>query len=475
MKPQKLSILEKIGYGSGDAAVNVVISSMFLIINYFYTDIFGLRPQDIALMFFLVRGIDAISDPLMGIITDKYKSEKWGRFRPYFLFLSIPFGISVFLTFTTPDFDYAGKLIYAYATYILVTLMFTSVTIPYISLIGVITGDPKERLSASGYRLFFAKVAAFGVSILVPIMAKSLGGDNIARGYQLAMGIMALGGTLLFLFCFVTTKERIEHIVETTPYLQQLKYLVKNGQWMLLLGSCLSGTTGYVIRASVAIYYAKYYLGGDEVVQSTFMGFGVLAAILAMPVSTMITKRFCKVKLFWGSQFLVAVISAMMFFVVKPIESSSVIFDLHWSFPFISISAEPFALLLPAYLLYFILSFVVDLHAPVFWTAIAEAVDYGQAKTGVRVSGLAFGGISFAQKLGMGVAAVVVNWLFVGFNYVVPTQEVPNPTQTETALLGISLMLTMIPAIFHIINGLLIYRYKITDEYYETIKAKIHI
>ncbi|PTN08685.1 MFS transporter [Mangrovibacterium marinum] len=454
MKSQKLSILEKIGYGSGDAAVNVVISSMFLIITYFYTDIFGIKPTDVALMFGLVRLIDAISDPLMGIITDKYKSEKWGSFRPYFLYLSVPFGISVFLTFTTPDFDYAGKLIWAYATYILVTLMFTSVTIPYISLIGVLTNDPQERLEASGYRLFFAKVAAFGVSILVPIMAKSLGAGNLARGYQLAMGVMALMGTLLFLFCFVTTKERVEHIVEKTPYLKQLKYLVKNGQWMLLVGSCLSGTTGYVIRASVAIYYAKYYLGGDEIVQSTFMGTGVAAAILAMPLSTLITKRFCKVKLFWISQFGVGILSAFMFFLIKP---------------------QPDSMML-AYVLYFILSLVVDVHAPVFWTAIAEAVDYGQAQTGVRVSGLAFGGISFAQKAGMGIAGGVVGLLLSAFNYTAPTEGIPNPVQSDTALLGIALMLTLIPAVFHVINGLLIKQYKITDEYYETvIKAQIHI
>ncbi len=453
MKPQKLSILEKIGYGSGDAAVNVVISSMFLIINYFYTDIFGIKPADVAIMFLLVRLIDAISDPLMGIITDKYKSKRWGRFRPYFLYLSVPFGISVFLTFTTPDFDYAGKLIYAYASYILVTLMFTSVTIPYISLIGVLTSDPKERLAANGYRLFFAKVAAFGVSILVPIMAKSFGAGNIARGYQMAMGTMALGGTLLFLFCFVTTKERIEHIVEKTPYLQQLKYLFKNGQWMLLLGSCLSGTTGYVIRASVAIYYAKYYLGGDEVVQSTFMGTGVAAAILAMPASTLITKRFDKVKLFWMSQFGVVILSIFMFFLVQPHPTN----------------------MMTAYVTYFILSFVVDLHAPVFWSAIAEAVDYGQAETGVRVSGLAFGGISFAQKAGMGIASVVVNWMLVGFDYVAPTAEVANPVQSHAALLGIALTLTVLPAVFHLINGLLITKYKITDKYYETIKAKINI
>lgn len=447
MKTQKLSILEKIGYGSGDAAVNVVISSMFLIITYFYTDIFGIKPKDVALMFLLVRFIDAISDPLMGIITDKYKSKRWGRFRPYFLYLSVPFGISVFFTFSTPDFDYAGKLIYAYATYIFVTLMFTSVTIPYISLIGVLTSDPKERLSANGYRLFFAKVAAFMVSIVVPILAVKLGKNDIARGYQLAMGVMALMGTALLLFSFFTTTERVEHKVEKTPLLGQLKNLVKNDQWLLLWGSCLSGTTGYVIRASVAIFYAKYYLGGDASVQSTFMGTGVLAAILAMPASTYITKRFCKVKLFWMSQLAVGVLSVFMFILIKP---------------------QPDSLIL-AYVMYFILSFVVDVHAPVFWSAIAEAVDYGQVKSGVRVSGLAFGGISFAQKAGMGLAGAAVGLLLDAFGYV------PDVAQSELALLGLALMLTIIPAVFHTINAILVKRYKITDKYYLSIKDKIHI
>ncbi|MDA3880271.1 MAG: MFS transporter [Prolixibacteraceae bacterium] len=441
---QKLSILEKIGYGSGDAAVNVVISSMFLIITFFYTDIFGIKPKDVALLFLLVRFIDAISDPVMGLITDKYKS-RWGRYRPYFLFLSIPFGISVFLTFTTPEFDYAGKLIYAYITYIFVTLMFTSVTIPYISLIGVLTSDPQEKLSANGYRLFFAKVAAFMVSIIVPIMAEKLGKNDIARGYQLAMGLMALMGTLLFLFSFFTTKERIDHKVDKKPLSQQFKLLFENKQWMILFGSCFSGTTGYVIRSSVAIYYAKYFLGGDAGIQSSFLATGVIASILAMPASTFITKRFCKVKLFWISQLAVGVISVLMFVLVRPGD------------------------LLLAYPLYFIMMFIVDIHAPVFWSAIAEAVDYGQATSGKRVSGLAFGGISFAQKAGMGIAGAIVGILLDAFGYL------PDVIQSETALLGLALMLTLIPGLFHVINGLLIHRYKITDQYYEKIKTKINI
>jgi GPH family glycoside/pentoside/hexuronide:cation symporter len=443
-KNQKLRILEKIGYGSGDAAVNVVISSMFLIITFFYTDVYGLKPKDMALMFLLVRFIDAITDPIMGLITDKF-TTRWGRYRHYFLFLSVPFGLSVFLTFTTPGFDYSGKLIYAYVTYIFVTLMFTSVTIPYISLIGVLTSDPKERLSANGYRLFFAKIAAFLVSIVVPVMAESLGKNDLAKGYQLAMGLMAFMGTLLFLFSFFTTKERVEHVVDKTPLLEQFKLLFKNGQWTLLFGVCFTGTVGYVIRGSVAIFYAKYFLGGDASVQSTFMATGVTAAILAMPASTFITKRYCKVKLFKYTQLAVGVISLVMFFVIKPGD------------------------MLLAYVLYFILSFVVDLHAPVFWSAIAEAVDYGHAESGKRVSGLSFGGISFAQKAGMGIAGATVGYLLDFFEYI------PDSIQSEKTLLGLALMLTIIPGVFHVIMGLLMFRYKITDEYYETIKIKLKI
>ncbi len=442
MKTQKLTVLEKIGFGAGDMAVNVVISSMFLIITFFYTDVFGIKPRDLALLFILVRGIDAITDPLMGMLTDKF-TTRWGRYRHYFLFLAVPFGISVFLTFTTPDFDYAGKLIWAYVTYIFVTLMFTSVTIPYISLIGVLTDDPKERLSANGYRLFFAKIAAFLVSIVVPIMAESLGKDSLSRGYQISMGVMALLGTLLFLFCFATTTERVEHKVDKKPVLEQLTLLLKNDQWLVLFGVCFIGTVGYVIRGSVALYYAKYYLGGSAQMQSSFLGTGVAAAILAMVASTWITKRYCKVQLFRWTQLIVGGLSVMMFFFVKPGDVAI------------------------AFVLYFLLSFIVDLHAPVFWSAIAEAVDYGQVKTGKRVSGLAFGCISFAQKAGMGVAGAVVGWLLTSFNYV------PDVEQSAYTLMGIALMLTIIPGLFHALMGTLMFGYRITDKYYNELKTSI--
>lgn len=442
MQDRKLSVIEKLGYGAGDMAVNVVISSMMLIITFFYTDVFGLKPQDVALLFILVRMVDAVADPLMGQFTDRH-TTRWGRYRPYFLIMALPFGIAVFLTFTTPDFSYNLKLVWAYATYLLVMLIFTAVTIPYISLIGVLTADPQERLSANGYRLFFAKVAAFLVTIVVPQLAVAWGGARLADGYKWAMGLMGLMAALLFLFCFFSTTERIQHQVARKPMREQLQLLFRNDQWLILAAVCVVGTVGYVIRGSVAAYYAKYYLHGDARLMSAFMATGVTAAILAMVASTWITKVFCKVKLFRYSQLVVGALSVLMYLVVKPGDVAL------------------------AFVLYFLISFVVDLHAPVFWSAIAEAVDYGHVHSGKRVSGLAFGGISFCQKAGMGIAGAIVGWLLAGFDYV------PDRPQSNLTLTGIALMLTIIPGAFHVLMGGLMYRYRITDDYYRQLKEQI--
>ncbi len=435
MKTPRLSVLEKIGFGAGDMAVNVVWSSMALILTFFYTDVYGLKASDIALLTLLPRLIDAFADVAMGMITDKY-TTRWGRYRPYLLFFAVPFGLSVILVFTTPALAYNAKLLWAYATYILMMLIFTSVTIPYISLIGVLTEDPQERLSANGYRLFFAKIAALMVTTFVPLFAARWGIQHLARGYQVAMALMAGLATLLFLFCFFTTTERVKHKVDDKPLLLQLRLLFKNDQWLVLAAVCVIGTIGYVIRGTVAIYYAKYYLGGGAALQSYFITTGVVAAILAMVASTWITKRFCKIQLFRWSQIATGVLSVILYFAVKPGD------------------------VVLAFILYFLLSFVVDLQAPIFWSAIAEAVDYGQVKSGKRVAGMAFGGISFCQKMGMSLAGGVAGVLLTYYHYV------PDQAQSAFTLNGIALMLSVIPGFFHLVMGLLMFKYRITDKFY---------
>ncbi|WP_230027700.1 MFS transporter [Massilia sp. Bi118] len=439
---QKLSTLEKVGFGAGDMALNVVISSMMLIITFFYTDIYGLKTTDLALLFVIVKVIGGFSDLVVGQMTDSFLT-RWGRYRPWLLLLAVPYGVSVFMVFSTPGWNYDAKLVWAYSTYILMTLMTSGVGVAYISLPSALTADPQERLSANGYRLFLAKVGAFMVTIVVPILSQRWGNGNPAAGYQAAMALMAVLGAVLFLFCFFTTRERVVYKVARQPLGEQVAVLLKNDQWLYLAGACVTGTIGYVIRGSVAVYYAKYYLHGDTAVVSAFMSTGVAAAIIAMVISTWVTKVYCKVKLFRYTQLVVAVISVMIYFLVKPGDT------------------------LLAFVLYFVLSLIVDLHAPVFWSAIAETIDYGQLKTGKRVSGFAFGGISVCQKAGMAVAGGMVGVLLSYFDYQ------PNQEQSQLALQGIALMLSVIPGFFHFLMGALMFKYRISDAYYDSVKEDL--
>jgi GPH family glycoside/pentoside/hexuronide:cation symporter len=302
-----------------------------------------------------------------------------------------------------------------------------------------LTSDPKEKLSANGYRLFLAKIGAFMVAIVVPLVAGMW--EDKAVGYQVAMAIMSAIGAGMFLFCYFKTTERVVHVVEPQPLLSQFLQLLKNDQWLILVAVCITGTIGYVIRGSVAIYYAKYYLGGDEALVSAFLSTGVAAAILAMVASTWITKFYCKINLFRYTQLLVAALSVAIYLFV---------------------GREDVVL---AFILYFLLSFIVDLHAPVFWSIISETIDYGQVKNGKRVSGFAYGGISVGQKAGMGIAGLMVGWLLTYFQYV------PNQEQSATSMMGIALMLSIIPGFFHALMGLLMFMYRINDRYYAELKG----
>ncbi|EGI5320720.1 MFS transporter [Salmonella enterica subsp. enterica serovar Mgulani] len=409
----KLSIVEKIGFGAGDMAINVVIIAMQLLLAYFYTDIYGLSAADVGVLFVVVRMIDAIIDPAMGVLTDKLNT-RWGRYRPWLLWFAIPFGFAVYLMFITPDMAYMAKLAWAYGTYILMTLVYTAITIPYISMIGVITSDPVERLSANGYRFVMTKIAAFLVTIVVPMLAVWLGQGNKALGYQFSMGLMGAMGALLFIFCFLTTRERSEPEITSLSVGKQFKYLLRNDQWIILGVVILLLMCGYVIRGSVAAYYAKYYLNGGDSLISPFLTTGVVASILAM-----------------------------MYF---------------------SVGRENLIL---AFAFYFLINFFCDMQMPVFWSSIAEAVDYGEKKTGLRVSGLAFGGIPFFQKFGMGIAGGILGFLLSHFGYQADVE------QSARSLTGIALMMTLIPALFHLAVGLLMKKYLINNEYYRDIQLAL--
>jgi len=212
MDNNKLSVKEKIGYGMGDAGCNIIFGAIMLFVNYFYTDIFGLAPALVGVLLLSIRVIDAVTDPIMGALADRTQS-KYGRFRPWLLWIAVPYALFSILMFTTPDWSYSSKVVYAFVTYFLLSLTYTAINIPYCSLGGVITSDPKERVACQSYRFVMVGIATLLLSLTLLPMAEWFGGEDKAKGYQMAMTVLAFIGMCMFLFCFATVRERIRPAV----------------------------------------------------------------------------------------------------------------------------------------------------------------------------------------------------------------------------------------------------------------------
>ena len=205
----KLSFGEKFGYGLGDMAANFIFQAMMALQLNFYTDTFGLTAAQAGTMFLVVGLGAAVFNPVMGVIADRTKT-RWGRFRPWLLWTSVPFGIFGILTFTTPNLSPGAKIAYAWITYLLLRLVYTANNVPYASLTGVMTDDPNERTSIASYRQLFANSAGFIVQSLAIPMVLYLGHGSNARGYQLTMGIFLVASVVMFLIAFAVSKERIQ-------------------------------------------------------------------------------------------------------------------------------------------------------------------------------------------------------------------------------------------------------------------------
>ena len=197
----------------GDAACGIVYSSVTMFLTWFYTDIYGLSAAAVGVMFLVTRVLDAITDPLTGIVADRVKT-RWGHFRPWLIWFAVPYAVLAVMTFTTPAFSESGKLVYAYLTYTLLMLCYTFINIPYCALGGVITRDEKDRLSAQSYRFTISSVAGLMVSVATLFLVDYLGKDDKQFGFQATMGIMGVIAIVMLLFCFFSTKERVAPAVE---------------------------------------------------------------------------------------------------------------------------------------------------------------------------------------------------------------------------------------------------------------------
>lgn len=198
---QTLSVREKIGYGLGDAGGTVITCLIMNFLTFFYTDVFGLTPALVGTLFIALRVFDAISDPVMGIIADRTQS-RWGRFRPWQLWMAIPIGIIGILTFTVPDAGMGVKIIWAFGTYLILSVGYTAINVPYCALINTMTTRHEEVIACQSWRFVLCGGAGFVVSVGLPWMVDFLGRGNAAQGYQWGVGVLCAIAVIMFLCCF---------------------------------------------------------------------------------------------------------------------------------------------------------------------------------------------------------------------------------------------------------------------------------
>lgn len=428
----KLSIKEKIGYSLGDTASHFVWDMVGFWILIFYTDTFGISAAAAGTIMLIARFWDMISDPIMGIIADRTKT-RWGKFRPYILWMALPYSVLAVLTFTTPDLGPTGKVIYAGVTYILLMSVFTAINLPYSSLGAVMTSDSYERAGLNSYRFIFAFVGQFIVSGTALSLALYFGGGDNAKGYQYTLILFSVISFILFMITFKTTEERVQPPKEQKQNLKEdFKNLFKNRPWVILFFVGIVSFIMFAMQNLSIAYYFKYYIGNEENVQ-LFNVIGTIALIVAIPFSKPLAKRFGKRNVFLASSLL-----SGFFFICLYIPSAE---NTIMIYAFNILAKMAYA---PA--------------VPLLWTMLADTADYSEWKTGRRSTGLVFSAATFAQKAGWGIGGALAGWLLAVFQFT------PNVEQTETAITGIKLMISVIPGILYMSCAILLYFYTIDHD-----------
>ncbi|MGF1771417.1 glycoside-pentoside-hexuronide (GPH):cation symporter [Vibrio wakamikoensis] len=442
MNAVRLSVREKVAYGLGDTGCNFVWQTVMLFLAYFYTDIYGLSPAHMGTMFLLVRFIDAVTDPIMGSIVDRTRS-KHGRYRPYLLWMAIPFGLACMAAFFTPDFGPTGKVVYAYVSYIFLTLMYTAINVPYCAMANALSNDPKERTSLQSYRFALSTAGGLVVAMLALPLVDVIGQGDVQKGYLGAMAIMGLGAIGLFFFSFANTKERYVPSQEAQQsVLHDLKLLMKNNQWRILFIVNVILLTGVVLKGASTMYYVNTVMGRPDLA-TMFMVAGMLANIAGAMISAPLLGHLDKPKIYRvlivASGFLSAVL-----FLVDPQNVFMV-----------------FALVI-------ILGVVQMSTTPILWSMMSDIVDYEKTRSNRSLSGMVFSTNLFAIKLGIALGGASVGWLLAASGYVGGAE-----TQTESAVMAINLLFTVIPGVFYASVAIFMMFYKLDNAKLDQIKAML--
>jgi len=389
-------------------------------------------------MFLVVRIIDALADPFIGTIVDR-TNTKFGRFRPYLLFGAFPFAILAILCFTTPDFSSMGKLIYAYITYVGLSLVYTTINVPYGALTSAMTRNNQEVVSITSVRMILANLGGLVVAFFVPLLSTFLGNTtgNTALGWQLTMSILGVIGACLLIFCFKSTKERVvlqksEDKVKLTDIFEQFRInrpLVVLSIFFIIIFGVNS------ISNSVGIYYVTYNLGREDLVKWYGL-LGSLPALVVLPFLPKISKSLGKKRLL-NYALLLNIVGLLALLIIPPSNVALVLI--------FRLVAAAGSLTAGGYM----------------WALIPETIEYGEYKTGKRMGGLIYAIIGFFFKFGMALGGIVPGLILDKFGYVA------NQIQTPEALMGVLITTTVVPVVFLVLAMIDINFYNLDEKTYD--------
>ena len=441
---RRLAVLgwgEKLGFGVGDLGFNLYWTTIASFLAAFYTDVFGISAAAAGTMLFVTKIVDACTDPVMGAVADRTRS-RWGKFRPYLLFAGVPMAAAAVLTFTTPDLDATGKLVWAYATYTVMMMMYTVLSTPYSALSGVMTARSQERTTLISLRFLFAFTGGALVNKYTLPLVALLGDGDEARGWQLTMALYGVAAALLFAVTFFSTRERIAPPAgQHSRPLQDIGDLVRNRPWLILFALAMIIMLTITMRAGSAYYYFYYYVERPDLLPN-YLLWQMIAYAAGAVMAPVMTRYLDKARLLMVLMSIVATLSFLFWFVPR---------DMIWAM----------------FTLNILISLALGPKSPLTWSMYADTADYNEWKCGRRATAMTFSAATFAQKLGGSLGSAGMLWVLAAIGYVA------NQAQSGASQSGIVLLQTALPGAFALLAVGVTAFYTLTGAQLERIQAEL--
>ena len=410
-----MTYTKRFSYAASDTAGQLVFCVISFYLLKFYTDVYGIPAATAGTILLIARLVDAVDAPVWGIIFDKTHS-RWGKSRPWFLWLCGPFAIFGVLTFLTPDLGHTGKIFYAAATYIVCSVLYTGINTPVTSILSALTGDPRERVTLTCFRMFGSKLGVLIVNLTVLRMVEWLGHGDDRKGFMVVMPMYAAGSVLLYLLAFRNLEEVIHEKRRTMSIRDSLGALRGNWPWFIIFLSSLFFWIGFIARICMAPYFFQYTLGRKDLISvANSLDFISLATVFCLPFLC----RWTTKRNLWLAGLVGMVLGQLILYAGIRHGGDLPMIMAGWSVGFL---ASGIAMAMP-------------------FSLLSDSVDYGEWKTGIRAAGfLTAIGAAFCLKAGSGLGGALPAWIMDAHGYAA------NVTQTAESLRGIELGFVWVPA-----------------------------